>query len=225
MGENNTIHYDKICIGRYANVLVKDGRRFNEEMNKGIDCDQYLAFEKNEYNYLHSGKSPFLVYEYEVNDVQYRRAHIAPRNSRMIQETFFGKECVVIYASTNPGISRLNTKISVENAKAQYHLKSPSFVWHTSGVNQEKYKEYTEYETTTFEKATLILSILALFPCGPFLGWLLGPIAAILAIISLTKPKRNRAMAATALILGIIALFMSVSIVLAILFSYFNRVP
>ena len=75
MEENNTIQYDKICIGRFANVLVKDGRRFNEEMNKGIDCNQYLAFEKNEYNYFHSGKSPFLVYEYEVDGVQYRRAH------------------------------------------------------------------------------------------------------------------------------------------------------
>lgn len=222
MEENNTIQYDKICIGRFANVLVKDGRRFNEEMNKGIDCNQYLAFEKNEYNYFHSGKSPFLVYEYEVDGVQYRRAHIAPRNSRMIQETFFGKECVVIYASTNPGISKLNTRISVENAKAQYHLKSPSFVWHTKGINQEKYKEYTEYETTTFEKVTFILSILAIIPFGPFLGWLLGPIAAILALISISTPKRNRGIAATALILGIMAFFMGISVVLAILSSYFN---
>lgn len=217
--ENNSANcYDSICIGRFANVLVKDGKRFNQEMNKGVDCNQYLAFEKNEYNYFHSGKTPFLVYEYEVNGVQYRRAHIAPRNSRVIQETFFGKECVVVYSSVNPGISKINTNISVENAKAQYNLVSPTFVWNTVGVDQEKYKDYTEYETTSLEITALILGIVSLIPCGPFLGWLLGPAAVIVAIISLTKPKRNRPKAVTALILGIVGILMSLVMVLLVVF-------
>lgn len=226
MENNSAICYDRICIGRFANVLVKDGKRFNEEMNKGVDCDQYLAFEKNEYNYFHSGKNPFLVYEYEVNGVQYRRAHIAARNSRFIQETYFGKECVVVYSSVNPGISKLNTSISIENAKAQYNIVSPTFVWNTVGVAKETFKDYTEdyteYETTSLEITALILGIVSLIPCGPILGWLLGPAAAIVAIISLTKPKRNRPKAVTGLVLGIVGFLLSLFVALTGISLFIN---
>lgn len=235
MEPQTTIIYDRICLGRISPVQVRDGKRFNDEMNRGVDFDAYMSYEEHVGIIL--GK-PFQVYEYIVDGVWYRRAYVVTlRNSELINNAMYGKECVVIYNSVNPGYSCLNKNISIEQAKEKYHLYSLEQKWSKpiykevvqinsdsgSKLNQqsisnqnnqgypdvnEPYIQYTSYETTNLEKVAIILGL-----CSAFFGlfiWILGPIAIIISAKSLNTQKRNRNYAYTGLFLGILGTVESV---------------
>lgn len=130
MEQQTTIVYDRICLGRISPVQVWDGNRFNDEMNRGVDFDAYMSYEKQ--NTINFGK-PYQVYEYVVDGVWYRRAHIVTfRNSGIINNAMYGAECVVIFNSANPGYSCLKKDISINQAKEEYHLNSLMQKWPNS---------------------------------------------------------------------------------------------
>lgn len=206
MEQQTTINYDRICLGRISPVQVWDGKRFNDEMNRGVDFDIYMSYEKHAV--VKYGK-PYQVYEYLVDGVWYRRAYIVTlRNSGLINNAMYGDECVVLYNSANPGYSCLNKNISVKQAKEKYNICSLVQKWTDSANNNQSYHavnepyiQYTSYETTNLERAAAILGLCAFF-LGVFI-WVLGPIAIIISAKSLNTPKRNRNYAYTGLSLGI----------------------
>lgn len=237
---DNNVVYDRICIGRFSPFYVLDGKRFNDAMAKGVSCESYMKYQKNSSTISFTrGRNPYQVYEYCVDGVWYRRAYITPvRSSGVFYMGDYGRPVVVCFNSQNPGLSVINKSMSVDEAMRQYALTIPKAEWVESNNDEmissdnqnvevvNAYKQYEDYKVTALEIAALVSGIVAFFT--GMVIWIIPWASAIICLISLMKPKRNRNMAVLGMVFagfGIIESFVGLFGVLYMLTDFFGNMP
>ena len=132
----------------------------------------------------------------------------------------YGKPVVVHFNSQNPGLSVVNKSMPVAEAVRQYALTIPEAEWvepnteeviSSNNQNVEvinAYRQYEDYKVTGLEIAALVSGIVAFFT--GMVIWIIPWASAIICLISLLKPKRNRNMAVLGMVfagVGIIETF------------------